>query len=65
VNQDGVRSQLSERCLDPLVRPEDQSEQTATIPVGLTAPGTLVFETDCRANCNWDTSYWQDIDIEP
>jgi len=65
VSQDGVRSQLFERCLDPLSRPEDRSEQTATIPVGLAVPGTLVFETDCRANCNWDASYWQDIDVEP
>jgi len=23
-----------------------------------------VFETDCRASCVWDWSYWKDLDID-
>jgi len=60
----GVRRPLFERCLDPAIRAGDRGEQTAELAAGLTAPGTLVFETDCRASCVWDWSYWKDLDID-
>ena len=65
VSQDGVRRKLFDRCLDPVSRTKDRPEQMAEIPVGLATAGTLVFETDCKSNCDWDWSYWQDIDVEP
>ena len=65
VTQNGTRRRLFERCLDPVTHSEDRPEQTAEIGAGLSTPGTLVFETDCRANCNSDWSYWKDIDVEP
>jgi hypothetical protein len=61
----GVRRRLFERCLDPVARAGDRGEQTAVFAAPLTAPGTLVFETDCRASCAWDWSYWKDLDIDP
>lgn len=64
-SQDGVFRKLLDRCLDPVSRPEDRFEQSVEVPVGLVSAGTLVFATDCRTNCNWDWSYWTDIDIEP
>jgi hypothetical protein len=61
----GVRRPLFERCLDPVARAGDRGEQTAVFAAGLTTPGTLVFETDCRAGCAWDWSYWKDLEIDP
>lgn len=61
----GTVRKLFERCLDPRARAEDRPPQTLDVAVGLTAPGALVFETDCRANCTWDWSYWKNIDVEP
>jgi hypothetical protein len=61
----GDSATLLDRCLDPVSRVEDRSVQTADLAPGLTGEGTLVFETSCRANCNWDWSYWRDIDVEP
>lgn len=61
----GAVRKLFERCLDPRARADDRPLQTLDVAVGLTARGTLVFETDCRANCDWDWSYWKDIDVEP
>ncbi len=65
IGEGGAGRKVFERCLDPASRVADRPVQTAEVSVGLRSPGTLVFETDCRGNCNWDWSYWKDIDIEP
>lgn len=48
---------LWERCLDPGRSEADAGTQTASfaLPAGTQ---TLKFETDCRASCDYDRSYW-------
>lgn len=61
----GVRRPLFERCIDSVARAGDRGEQTAVFAALLTAPGALVFGSDCRASCVWDWPYWKDLDIDP
>ncbi len=56
---------LHEKCLQPFEHPEDRAEQETTVRVDASGPVTLAFETECRANCSWDWSYWKDIDVVP
>jgi hypothetical protein len=63
VGQDGKSTKLHERCLTPLQTPEDRKEGEVSLRLTSAGPVKLVFETDCRANCSWDWSYWKDIDI--
>jgi len=51
---------LWEQCIDPAHHKPDRRLHWATIslPEGL---GRVVLETSCRADCNWDQSYWYDI----
>jgi len=60
----GVRRTLFERCLDPSASAEDRGLQMADFAVTMQAPGTLQFETSCRASCIWDWSYWKDLDLD-
>ena len=65
IDEGGLGRKVFERCLDPASRAADRPTQTAEVSVRLRVPGTLAFETDCRGNCNWDWSYWKDIDVTP
>ena len=61
----GTTTRLHERCLQPLDNPADRGEQQATIAFESEKPVRLVLETDCRESCEYDWSYWKDIDILP
>jgi hypothetical protein len=54
---------LWERCLDPLQNIEDRPARRETLPLPV---GTqrVVLETDCRGDCHWDWSYWNEITLE-
>jgi hypothetical protein len=61
----GAQTQLAERCLNPRVRGEDRAVQSLDVPIALSGRGTLSFETACGASCDWDWSYWKDIEVDP
>jgi len=63
VADDGRSTTLHERCLTPLERTEDRAEQEMAVQVDAAGPIRFVLETECRANCSWDWSYWKDIDV--
>jgi hypothetical protein len=62
----GQRAQtLHERCLTPVERVGDRTDQQFETHVDISRPVALVLETDCRRNCSWGWSYWRDIDVTP
>ena len=54
---------LWQRCLDPRNRPADRGRQTASF--ALPADQTqIVLETTCGASCNWDWTYWGELELK-
>jgi hypothetical protein len=61
----GTQTPLARRCLNPRAHAGDRAVQSLDLPIALSGPGTLVFETECRASCDWDWSFWKDVEVEP
>jgi hypothetical protein len=53
-------TRLWERCLDPLriVADRGVARETIALPAGT---DSVLAETDCRGDCNWDWSFWSEL----
>jgi hypothetical protein len=65
IDAQGGATTLHERCLTPVEREADRTEQRVSVRAAAASAVTIVFETDCRVTCSYDWSYWKDIDVTP
>ncbi|MBB4255279.1 hypothetical protein [Rhizobium sp. BK008] len=51
---------LAQRCLDPAAVEADRGEQTESFAVPADVH-EITLETECKAGCAWDWSYWSSV----